>query len=944
MTLTHVVLHDCHVSGSGSAGGGIYMTGTSTLIVNGNANGQSEFKECAAPRGNGGAIYNGSSAVNSVTGATVSIVNTLIDGHFMHPGNITGPSQSEEPETGAVPVDDNGEVDEPEPEPATDPSGEPVTEPETEPTGAELPGHDIIATATHLEDDVENAVNGGAVYMGTGTLSMGGDGTADAVTIRNCTVTGKGGAIYSISTSGTDDGTVKLKNVTIDGHDQSRPGTTAGTYAPLPATFVNAVDGGAVYIHGGTMRITGGELRNLRAMTNGGVIYSSNSTTKMSAEGTNKATVLINGTTINGRTVSNDDTNGHVNAANGGAIYNYRGNLRMEDASILNCRVSKEGGAIYDENTYKGTDIDTVNLQNVTIDGHDGLPESEPNAQLGGGVFIKKHGELNGGGSLRMNQCKLLDCVASSMGGAIYNESTRRTASTGVDDEPTVHLLDTVIDGHDSLPSGIYNASRGGAILLANGTLKIEGTSDGSSEIRDCTTSTDGGAITSYGSGTQFRDDKTGLKLGEYDYTIKLKKTTIADCSTNYDGGAIKIKQILIMLDASIINCHAGTDGGAISLFGDSGNVRDIRMNDSTFNHNVISGNTAVQNGAGIYLPAALTSKLSISGQPDFGGRGVDGDGNITAGKITVKRKIDASGNASATVRDVEVTAGNFVLKDSGFKTGGEEPKNGMKNYQKDTDGKYMVRQDIYIGGYIGTTGGSPTPAPSLIVTGALSNTIDTNDVGDKDGSIWVWAEIPATADENNHYQQLKQFAVYSDAFAKLTEAQRTASARVFRNAVDDAATENGTDTYLMGTLEGDLTGNYIYWTGASGSREVILRKVTKTSYTPLRGAKFDIFRGTGSNPYVVKDKTDPANDEELKDKASLDSGVIWIGILPYGVYYLKEKEPPNKVAGVETSDYSGNADKWFYMEVGDNGVVMSEAYADRASAKAAYDAAKAAP
>jgi hypothetical protein len=94
----------------------------------------------------------------------------------------------------------------------------------------------------------------------------------------------------------------------------------------------------------------------------------------------------------------------------------------------------------------------------------------------------------------------------------------------------------------------------------------------------------------------------------------------------------------------------------------------------------------------------------------------------------------------------------------------------------------------------------------------------------------------------------------------------------------------------------------------------------------------------------VVKDKTDPANDEELKDKVSLDSGVIWIGILPYGVYYLNEKEYPKKVAGVETNDYSGNAGKWFYMEVGDNGVVMSEAYADRAAAKAAYDAAKAAP
>ena len=120
-----------------------------------------------------------------------------------------------------------------------------------------------------------------------------------------------------------------------------------------------------------------------------------------------------------------------------------------------------------------------------------------------------------------------------------------------------------------------------------------------------------------------------------------------------------------------------------------------------------------------------------------------------------------------------------------------------------------------------------------------------TGAVTSGDGSIWVWAEVPATENENNHYHQLKQFAVFTSGLA---EADRESTLKAFRNAVDDDTTENGTDTYLYGTVEGDMTvptgsayAGYIYWTGVSGYRKVILRKVAKDTYESLKGAVFTV-------------------------------------------------------------------------------------------------------
>ena len=48
---------------------------------------------------------------------------------------------------------------------------------------------------------------------------------------------------------------------------------------------------------------------------------------------------------------------------------------------------------------------------------------------------------------------------------------------------------------------------------------------------------------------------------------------------------------------------------------------------------------------------------------------------------------------------------------------------------------------------------------------------------------------------------------------------------------------------------------------------------------------------------------------EELKDRTTEENGIIWVGTLPYGTYYLHEKQPKNK---------------WFCAIVNETGVYIS--------------------
>ncbi|MCR5137323.1 MAG: hypothetical protein K6C12_09525 [Oscillospiraceae bacterium] len=481
----------------------------------------------------------------------------------------------------------------------------------------------------------------------------------------------------------------------------------------------------------------------------------------------------------------------------------------------------------------------------------------------------------------------------------------------------------------------------GGAIHSEVNTLTIQSSANNRTSFVNCYAVGNGGAIYSKaGSGTNQGTfisnctfdghesySRTNPDGTTYDYTfdepnknasnggaiyiesglLSITGTTIRDCSVTNSGGAIfmsgadKTNPTLSLADTAkpnmIQNCSAAYYGGAVYLSkGTKTKGSEMVLSDGS----TIIGNRAGIAGAGIYLDEG--TKLNISGKPNFGGTGTDANGN------PITSATDAQGNTIAT--------GNFVTM-----TGYADKLNGTVKY-----GSNDIREDIYIEGYIGTQGDNPIPATSLNVTGQITS---------GEGTIWVWAEVPTTPDENNHYHELRQFATFT-----VTPNENTLKA--FRNAVPDDITENGTDSYLTGTVEGDLTapqtGGYIYWNGIAGTRKVILRKVNK-DYNSLSGKTFNIYKGS-SAPYNYKAPGATAA-VALSGLRSLNSGVFWIGNLPYGWYIVEETE-------------TGTASKYFFLVVtakGTYGTIdadgnnVVDGYNSRTAAetraKAVYDANK---
>ena len=237
----------------------------------------------------------------------------------------------------------------------------------------------------------------------------------------------------------------------------------------------------------------------------------------------------------------------------------------------------------------------------------------------------------------------------------------------------------------------------------------------------------------------------------------------------------------------------------------------------------------------------------------------------------------DAGLITTRTVDGITVPAGNFA--NWGYTN---QAKNGGKTYTN-------VRQDIFLADVSHSTNSTDNPLGTLVLSGALTDPEDSTKAMPA-GSIWVWADgTAADGAENFHYQTKHQFAVFANNVRTELGNRVESTLLAFRNARDDEATQNNTSDYLYGAVDvpDDKHPANIYWYGTSGSRKVILRKVSNGDYTPLQGRTFTICQGTGITAYVVKHAD--GKTEELSGLTSQSSGVIWIGELPYGEYTVRE-------------------------------------------------------
>ena len=313
------------------------------------------------------------------------------------------------------------------------------------------------------------------------------------------------------------------------------------------------------------------------------------------------------------------------------------------------------------------------------------------------------------------------------------------------------------------------------------------------------------------------------------------------------DGGIAYVQKggsLTVTNGAVLQNSVVSGNGGAVFVAQD-GTV--------TVNSGTIDSNSAAY-GAGIYLTAGST--LYLSGDPSFGGTDCVTQDELGSGKA---------------VDDLKGTDGNFVRMD--FKKG-EELTNGGKQYRKDGD-SYLVRQDIFLAGTADFLG-------SINVTDSITS---------GNGTIWVWA------DNDKHYEMLKQFAVFSGNGTNLSDNVKASTMRAFRNARPDSDTICGGE-YLTGQKGEEQ--NWIYWTGGF---DIQFKKIDGFG-NALSGAVFTLYEAaydSTTNTIVMgsaTDRTATSSDGNIPDPNNpgvmLPVGTVLFEKVPTGVYYMRETATPS--------------------------------------------------
>ncbi|MBQ9041555.1 MAG: Cna B-type domain-containing protein [Eggerthellaceae bacterium] len=352
--------------------------------------------------------------------------------------------------------------------------------------------------------------------------------------------------------------------------------------------------------------------------------------------------------------------------------------------------------------------------------------------------------------------------------------------------------------------------------------------------------------------------------------------------SDGNNGGAVyvtggtnpDVPALVMDANATVSDCLAG-NGAGVYL---TGGVL-FEMNDAPH----IEGCTASKAGGAVYVSPYATMSFADNPNAVIRDNAVADASGAGAGIYLP----DNNSKLNLKLGRAAVIADNYVLG-----TDDDTRQNGFESYP-------LLRQDIFLGE-------SGEPATSIVLTGDLSM-----DAGD----IWVWA------DNATHYKTETQFAVIAtDASGNPSFTPRDSSLALLRNARDDVDSENDTDSHLYGIQE---DGVNVIWSYNTGSAKVVLRKVAYEdgSYDSLQGAVFTVYKGRSTRPYVVRH--DDGTQETLSGLQSGDAGVFWIGVLPYGTYYLEETTTPS---GFDASR------KWFRLDINESGVSMSAAATSRAA------------
>ena len=478
------------------------------------------------------------------------------------------------------------------------------------------------------------------------------------------------------------------------------------------------------------------------------------------------------------------------------------------------------------------------------------------------GSFVYESGDAANVDALKLKMLKDYS-LAESLSDASSRQITLTTAETRVSKDRYVFSTTRTSDASRAVISRAFDGNAlitlndaGASLILQNINLNgqksqhfgraVTGNS-GALTILESTT------LQNFKTGTGEDDNSGGAVLMNAETSLTINggghRTAVFSGNEAVGGGAIMLNGCTVSIDNAQFTANRAASGGAVYLTGVNAPVTNA----------VFRGNTATSDGGAIFV--GKTSELTL---------------------------------ARALVRDNSADSGSAIYGDSSGEDENDEAKITVsggtitENHASDVDGGAIngggLNTRIFFEGspYVyGNYGEPQTNQQKNVVLSEDSNEIiRTTANGLTGGTIGVYVAGELTGKLfDNHGKPSKPFGTFGDTDRFKPD--------VF---VNDRNTE------LRGVAKNDdpETHMTIFWSGVAGSRRVILRKVlesTDGSFQPKSGASFAVYKDEAlQNVAEGIVRTEKGQETvQLNSLTSGASGILWIGDLPYGTYYLKE-------------------------------------------------------
>ena len=584
----------------------------------------------------------------------------------------------------------------------------------------QIDGTIMVSGATTITNEVQ-------VKSGE-TLTVKGTGTGASITNDK-------GRVFNIASGGS---LTLGENITLTGTNDTGNGgavyVNGGTFTMKAGSKIigsRAQNGGGVYIASGTFNLTGTAiLQDNMATTHGGGVH-----------------IFSGGTfTMNGGTIDGTAQN---TAEYGGGVFVSGGTFSMNDGTITGNTVTQSGGGVYVNNgtfTMKGGTIGGTTANTATqngggvfvqagtfnmngsavIQGNEATGGSSP--ACGGGVYING-GTFTMNGTAIIQDNKATGTNGHACGGGVYVNSTGK-----------FDMGDTAtIQGNNASTTDTNSAAGGGGVYVNGGTFTMTGTA----KIQGNTTTSTDSVKTPSGGGGVF---------------------VIAGGTFTMSGGSIG------GTEANSAN-EADLGGGVyVGVNADTGEKGSFTMGRGT-----IKGNTATQNGGGVYVNGGTFTMNGggITGnESDGNGGGVYLDD--TNAKVTLNNTSSISGNVAAGEGGgMYVGNGTFTL--SGSPNISRNGLDGLNNVYLTSGKTITIGAGDLTGGTIGVTAADmvpdgATPITDKDVTGADGIfTSDNSDysIAEYKGAVYLSdAETVYVADSGT-----ETFGAFADALTTVNSS-----------------------------------------------------------------------------------------------------------------------------------------------------------------------------